>query len=368
MKPNLIFVLLDGSRWDRIHTSKEFSNLIKSGTFMNNVSTAFPYTFGALNVILTGLYGKENGVDGYYRVKDLKDDVDFLPEILHNAKYYTVKSLIHEKVLSDRGFDEKIVDNEFEDDQIKQHTDLLKKLFQKNQPFFCFLQSAMIHTETVSKVLKKFDWDDQNFYDQKNKNMEIYDKAFHHTGIYANKIFQTVLEANQLDNTLIIFFTDHGTGIGERFGERNYGSFTFEETIRTFCLFVGFGIKNNQTYAGNLANIDLFSTILKILNLQSSNKSPGIDHSTYLLHGSPLPSTTPTFSETGALHGPFPSPEKSNVFCIKSDHMKLIYYKSEKKWELFNLKNDPNETKNIYGQEIEQEKILKKQLLDWITR
>ena len=138
MKPNLIFVLLDGSRWDRIHTSKEFSNLIKSGTFMNNVSTAFPYTFGALNVILTGLYGKENGVDGYYRVKDLKDDVDFLPEILHNAKYYTVKSLIHEKVLSDRGFDEKIVDNEFEDDQIKQHTDLLKKLFQKNQPFFFF--------------------------------------------------------------------------------------------------------------------------------------------------------------------------------------------------------------------------------------
>ena len=125
MKPNLIFVLLDGSRWDRIHTSKEFSNLIKSGTFMNNVSTAFPYTFGALNVILTGLYGKENGVDGYYRVKDLKDDVDFLPEILHNAKYYTVKSLIHEKVLSDRGFDEKIVDNEFEDDQIKQHTCLL---------------------------------------------------------------------------------------------------------------------------------------------------------------------------------------------------------------------------------------------------
>ena len=104
----------------------------------------------------------------------------------------------------------------------------------------------MIHTETVSKVLKKFDWDDQNFYDQKNKNMEIYDKAFHHTGIYANKIFQTVLEANQLDNTLIIFFTDHGTGIGERFGERNYGSFTFEETIRTFCLFVGFGIKTPQ--------------------------------------------------------------------------------------------------------------------------
>ena len=94
MKPNLIFVLLDGSRWDRIHTSKEFSNLIKSGTFMNNVSTAFPYTFGALNVILTGLYGKENGVDGYYRVKDLKDDVDFF------AINFNIVYLLYSKIIN----------------------------------------------------------------------------------------------------------------------------------------------------------------------------------------------------------------------------------------------------------------------------
>ena len=55
---------------------------------MNNVSTAFPYTFGALNVILTGLYGKENGVKGYYHVAGLKNDVPFLPEILKNNGYF----------------------------------------------------------------------------------------------------------------------------------------------------------------------------------------------------------------------------------------------------------------------------------------
>ena len=43
-----------------------------------------------------------------------------------------------------------------------------------------------------------------------------------------------------IDNeTIIVFFSDHGTGVGERFGERNYGSFTFEETIRSFYLFIG---------------------------------------------------------------------------------------------------------------------------------
>ena len=68
MKPNVIFILLDGSRFDRIHVSPEFCSLIKQGTLLDNVTTAIPYTFGSLNVILTGEYGKENGVDGYYKV------------------------------------------------------------------------------------------------------------------------------------------------------------------------------------------------------------------------------------------------------------------------------------------------------------
>ena len=66
MRPNIIFVLLDGARYDRIHKSPEFVELMKKGTVLNNVSTAIPYTFGSINVIFTGMYGKENGVNGYY--------------------------------------------------------------------------------------------------------------------------------------------------------------------------------------------------------------------------------------------------------------------------------------------------------------
>ena len=78
MKPNIIFVLLDGSRFDRMHVSPEFCELIKQGTLLDNVTTAIPYTFGSLNVILTGEYGKENGVDVYYKVSKLKNNVPFL--------------------------------------------------------------------------------------------------------------------------------------------------------------------------------------------------------------------------------------------------------------------------------------------------
>ena len=51
MKYNIILVLLDGSRFDRIGISKEFTEILPEGTFLSNVTTVMPYTFGSLNVI-----------------------------------------------------------------------------------------------------------------------------------------------------------------------------------------------------------------------------------------------------------------------------------------------------------------------------
>ena len=99
MKPNILFILLDGSRWDRLHTSPEFMELQKKGTLLNNVITSIPYTFGSMNVIFTGLYGKENGVDAYYKMFKLKDSVDFLPELLQKNGYYTSCDIIDEIVV-----------------------------------------------------------------------------------------------------------------------------------------------------------------------------------------------------------------------------------------------------------------------------
>ena len=75
-----------------------------------------------------------------------------------------------------------------------------------------------------------------------------------------------------------------------------------------------------------------------------------------------------TFSETGALHGPYPSPEESNIFCIKNVDYKLIYNKDNNEWEFYDLKNDPNELKNISGTGIEIEEEFQKELLRWVNR
>ena len=241
MKPNIILILLDGARCDRLEISKEFTELRKYGTIFNNVTATVPYTFSAMNVIFTGLYPKENGVNGYYKMFKLKKSVNFLPEILSENGYYTYFDTISSKTISSRGFQESEFLNEYEDDLEIRHTNAIKNCLEKanEKPIFCFFQFTNIHTATVSEILKKYEWDDENFYERKKENLEIYDAAFKKTGRYAKKIFDFVKQLEKLEDTIIIFFADHGTGIGERFGERTYGIFTFEETIRTFYLFMG---------------------------------------------------------------------------------------------------------------------------------
>ena len=240
-KPNIVFVLLDGARWDLLDTSEEFNELKKSGTIFTNVTTSAPYTFASMNTVFTGLHGKENGVDAYYKMFRLKDSVDFLPEILKKNGYFTSCDLITDKVISSRGFDIYQAHDEFTDNLNLRHPELIQESFNnaKDSPVFMFLQFSRIHTVTVSEILKKYEWDDEEFYNNKDENFKKYDAVFDESAKYALKIKNTIKEIGIDGNTILIFFSDHGTGIGERFGERNYGSFTFEETIRSFYLFIG---------------------------------------------------------------------------------------------------------------------------------
>ncbi len=369
MRPNIVFVLLDGARWDRLDESEDFLKLQHNGFLLNNVSAAYPYTFAEMNSIFTGLFGKENGVDAYYKMFRLDDTVEFLPEMLQKNGYFTSCDLISDKVISSRGFDIHQSHDEYVDDLFSKHPDLIKKSFfnAEKKPFFTFLQFSKIHTATVSEVLKKFDWDDPVFYQNKDKNLQIYDDAFKESGKYAQKIINTINELGIDNNTFIIFFCDHGTGNGERFGERNYGVYLYEETIRTFYLFIGPNLEKNKTCSKLFSALQIFPTLLELCDcFHTSNQksilpyiqSPKSDFKESLF----------TFSETGGLQGPFPSPKSPNVFCVKNSKFKLVYYKTPNNFELFDLEKDPKEKNNLYGQDLQIEEILTKKLFGWMNR
>jgi arylsulfatase A-like enzyme len=371
MKYNIIFVLLDGSRWDRLSKSKEFTNLKDKGFLLNNVTAAYPYTFGAINAIFTGFFGKENGVDAYYNMFKLKDTISTIPEILKNNGYFTACDLISDKVISKRGFDIHQCHNEHEVNLSSYHPKLIKDVFRKakNKPVFMFLQFSKIHLATVTEILKKYEWDNKEFYKLKKENLERYDKAFIEAGKYAVEIDKTIKDLKQKEKTILVFFADHGTGIGERFGERNYGVYTFEETIRTFYLFMGPKIRKSEISDKLLSSVDLFPTILELCNLKNNFDTQGKSFAKILQSEKEVKiGRGHTFSETGGLQGPYPSPKEPNVFCMKTKRFKLIYFKTPKKWKLFDLKKDPQEKSNLIGKNMKEETKMKKTLKNWIER
>ena len=49
---------------------------------------------------------------------------------------------------------------------------------------------------------------------------------------------QKITDEGLDSNSIIIIMTDHGMGVGEKIGERAYGIFTYEYSIRTFAFFI----------------------------------------------------------------------------------------------------------------------------------
>ena len=366
----MIFVLLDGCRWDRTNISNDFKQLQSEGTFFNNVTAAIPYTVGAVNVIFSGLYGKDNGIDAYSKLLSLKESIKVLPEILQENGYFTSCDLIHNKIVSKRGYDIHQA-HKSETDYFSIHTELLKKSFEmaNGKPVFTFLHCGLIHDMIVNEVLSKYEYDDKSYYEQKEQNLAKLDKLFLEACSYAKKIKKMVDSMTNSRDTIIIFLTDHGTASGERFGERNYGSYTYEETIRTFYLFIGQKILKKQTSDKLLSTIDILPTVLDLCGINVNFELPGKSFANVIKEGiTKNHGTKYTFSETGALHGLYPSPGKPNVFCINTGKYKLIYFETPNEWSLFDLENDPLEQKNIFGTGISLEKELREKLLNWINR
>ena len=118
-----------------------------------------------------------------------------------------------------------------------------------------------------------------------------------------------------------------------------------------------------------MSTVDIFPTILDLCGLKINKKKVGVSFHDFLLGKQSKPNEKEfTFSETGALHGPYPSPEISNVFCIKTKNFKLMYLKDIDEWKMYDLQSDPNETMNIIDTGLKAEKILKEKLLEWTDR
>ena len=149
--------------------------------------------------------------------------------------------------------------------------------------------------------------------------------------------------------------SDHGVSIGEKIGERAYGAFCYDYTLRTFTYFMANDLKN-QEISNQIRTVDFMPTILDYLGIPLDQKYEKLDGISLipLINGENIPEQF-AFSETGNPLDKKEPPKEPNTHSIRSSKWKLIYNDYDDTRELYDLENDPQELKNIIntGKEIE---------------
>ena len=80
-KPNVILLLIDGARIDRLKESKDFIDCISLGSTFTDMFSYAPYTLASMCATFSGMYGTRNGVDAYSKMFQYNDKVKFFADV-----------------------------------------------------------------------------------------------------------------------------------------------------------------------------------------------------------------------------------------------------------------------------------------------
>jgi arylsulfatase A-like enzyme len=165
--------------------------------------------------------------------------------------------------------------------------------------------------------------------------LAMYYRVISYTDEQIGRILDTLRENGQEENTIVIFSSDHGVGVGSHGirGKQNM----YEHTVNVPLIFAGPGIPKGRRCDAQAYLRDLFPTTCELAGIE-------------------IPKTVEGRSLVGVITGR----EKSvypYVFCyfrdkqrmIRTDRWKLIYYPQIDRYQLFDLKNDPLETNDLSG-------------------
>ena len=234
--------MIDGGRLDRALKSPVFNKLRQKGVFFSHSITYGPHTIAAMHAVFSGCYGTRTGTNGYWSTyKFKKDKFKVISEYLHDEGYYTCADVVSKLTIPEQGLDEFNIHNEINDNLILRHKEIITRMKVKSgnkQKIFLYLQYSNIHTGIMKEVLKVYNNFSEEFFKNKKQNEERYDLLFHNAEIYLESMLNKITELNLEKDSIIIVMSDHGISVGEKIGERAYGAFCYDYTLRTFAYFL----------------------------------------------------------------------------------------------------------------------------------
>jgi len=397
-RPNIILVTLDALRPDHLgcygyprNTSPNIDKLAGEGIIFDNAISHSTHTAPAMTSILTGLYPDRA------RVFEFGDKIfgkDFtLSCLLKNNGYATAFFSSHVSIASIKGFDDSFdtfysiwTFRQDKNNKSLKVTEINNRITQwlklnRNKKFFLWVHYLEPHYPMNPPVHYKnmfagnysanaairvpvskdpaFGFGgiplmlaETNGYRQDlNYYINLYDAAIRYADDCIGDLIDELKNLGLDRKTIVIISSDHGESLGEHGEYFTHGFNLYDELIKVplvvrFCSFEP-ASKRIDTQVGL---VDLMPTILEL----TGTKEPlGIEGRSL------MPSIRGDSSCSDRYLLGFTA---TNKLAVRTNNWKLIYDQNSKQYELYDLKNDPQELNNLVFKEREQFKLLKNKL------
>jgi arylsulfatase A-like enzyme len=155
------------------------------------------------------------------------------------------------------------------------------------------------------------------------------------------RLIQKLKIDNLLDNTLIVFTSDHGDLRGEH--HRQNKGVPWEGSVRIpFLIYYPRSVKPGTVINQALTSVDFAPTLFSLFGIQTKAKFHGRDFS-MLLTGDVESESLKSWNDIAFVRG---TGDKAGWLMAVSDRYKLIFSSNDEPW-LFDLERDPDEMINM---------------------
>ena len=357
---NLLLISIDTLRADRlgcygyeVAQTENIDRLASESVVFEKCFAQAPLTFPSHVSIMTGTNPTTHNIkDNLYYKLDQKN----LPTMASMLKAYGYQTAavvsaapLNKSKGLNKGFDwysdvQDITvdeDSKFIAERTAQHSvkianNYLDKMTQKSTPFFLWLHLFDPHAEY--KAPQRFA---ESF-------IHPYDAEIAYTDYCLGLLFAKLKQLGKYDNTVIVFVSDHGEGLGEH-GELSHGYYTYNSTVHVPLMFKVPNVAAKRC-SFPVRTIDILPTTMKSLNLQNFTddstenvSNEGMDLSAHLKANLPPPSLS-CYSEAYYVYHVFGWSIMTSV--VEGDYK----YIGTKEGELYNIVNDMHEKNNLVQQ------------------
>jgi len=165
---------------------------------------------------------------------------------------------------------------------------------------------------------------------------------------YIGQVLETLQKSDQLDNTVIVFTSDHGDGIGSH--HWNQKTIFYDEISRVPFIVSWKGhtrpCGRDRTHLVNVG-LDLFPTLFDFAGIEKPARLHGLSVVPFACSGDDAPSH-PYIVVENNLHGGSSNPIEVNGRMVRSLRYKYIRYnKGRPSEQLFDLELDPGEMRDL---------------------